>query len=80
MRDGRGAGGLLHLRQGRVMIPVLVGGDDRGQRPAADQGEQRVGLVSRIDQRQLARLGAAQQVGIVVHRADCDLGDGEAGR
>jgi hypothetical protein len=34
----------------------------------------------RVDERQLTGLRAAQQIGIVVHRADGNLGDGQAGQ
>ncbi len=36
----------------------------------ADQREDAVGLVGGVDQQLLARVDAAQQVGVVVHRAD----------
>src|SRR6185312_8420213 len=39
-----------------------------------------VGLVRRVDQHRGPGLGAAQQVGVVVHRPDRHLGHGQAGK
>ncbi len=54
VRDRAGAGALDHLAQRLPVVAVPVGGDDGGQRRVADQLEQPVGLVGRVDQQPLA--------------------------
>jgi NADPH:quinone reductase len=80
----RGMGGrpcpgcLLNGLQRRPVVPVLVRGDDPGQRGAADQPQQRVGVVRGVDQQQFPGARGPQQIGIVVDGPDRNLGDGEA--
>ena len=64
-----------------VVVPVLVGGDHGGQPGVADEGEQGLRLVGRVDEDLLAGAPAAQQVGVVGHLlVDRDLGDRQVRR
>jgi hypothetical protein len=69
-----------HLLQALPVVAVLVGGDDGADRLVGHQGEQAVGLGRGVDEHPVARLGAAQQVGVVVVRADRELVDLQAGQ
>ena len=80
VRDRRRACRLRHILERLPVVAVPVRGDDRGQRSVADQAKERLRLVRGVDQQQLAGVRAAEQVGIVVHGADGDLGDGQAGK
>jgi hypothetical protein len=56
------------------VVTVPVRGDDPDQRQVvADQLEQPPRLVGRVDEQALAGAVAAQEVGVVVHRAHSDL-------
>ena len=81
-RVGHGlrAGRLDDLRQRPVVVPVPVRGDDGAQVGVPDQGPQLVGFRGRVDQQRLPGGGAPQQVGVVRHLADGELGDGQAGQ
>ena len=59
------------------MVGVPVGGDDPRQTGVSDDRKQGGWLVGGVDQRLLAGDRAAQEVGVVRHRADRDLGDDE---
>jgi hypothetical protein len=59
---------------------MRVGGDDPGQTGVTDQRQQGVRLVGSVDERLLAGERAAQEVRVVGHRADRDLGDDEIAR
>src|SRR5690606_24400471 len=72
---GAGAGGGHHLGERLPVVPVPVGGDDGGDAVVADRAEQRAGVVGRVDQQLLVGGPATQQIGVVVHGADRDLGD-----
>ena len=78
--DDHRAGRRGHLGQRLPVVPVPVGGHDRAHRGVADEFQQPVRLVGRVDQHQRPGLGAAQQVGVVVHRPDRHLGHGQAGK
>jgi DNA-binding transcriptional ArsR family regulator len=78
MRDHHRTGAGLHLRQRLPVIGVPVRGHDGADRGIADHLHQPVRLVGRVDQQPLARADAAQQVGVVVHRAHRYLGHGQA--
>jgi hypothetical protein len=69
---------VLHLAERRVVIPVPMRGDDDPERHVTDEAQQRAGLVGRVNESELTGFCAAQHVGVVVHRADRDLGDGQA--
>ena len=75
MRDHLGTRHLDHLLQRLPVVAVLVGRDDRADRLVGDEREQPVGLRGGVDQHSVAGLGAAQQVGVVVERPDCQLSD-----
>jgi hypothetical protein len=81
MRDGPRSGSAGERTEGLPVIPVAVGGDDRSQigavRPVAQQVHQPLRVVGRVDQQCLAGAPADEQVGVVVHRPDGDLGDGQ---
>gem|GEM_PF-4978471 len=89
-RHGLGPGRLDDLGESLDMIVVTVGGDHSGQVPVpgstvasgngGDQLQQSGGIVGGIDEGLLAGGSAAQQVGIVRHRADGDLRDDQAAR
>ena len=68
------------LGQRAVVVPVPVRGDDGAQVGVADQLAQRLGLGGGVDQQRLAGRGVAQQVGVVGHVADRELGDREPGQ
>ena len=80
MRDGLGARRPLHLLQRAPVVVVLMRGDDRRERPAVDQFQVVAGSAAASMSASSPGLRAAQQIGIVVHRADGDLGDGQAGQ
>ena len=52
----------------------------RAELPAADELEQPVGLVGRVDQQQFARGRASQQVCVVIEGTHGDFCHGEAGQ
>ena len=60
---GAGAGRLDDLGQRLPVVAVAVGGDDGRDGVVADQMEQGLGLVGRVDQQLLAGGPAAQQIG-----------------
>ena len=62
------------------VVAVPVGRDDAKQTVLPDEVEQAQGLRGGIDQDLFARLPAAQQVRVVVHRADGQFGDDELGQ
>ena len=69
------------LGEGAVVVPVLVGGHDRGEAAVADQLEQPWCVVGGVDQDLLPGVGAAQQVAVVGHlRVDGELGHLEPAR
>jgi DNA-binding transcriptional ArsR family regulator/uncharacterized protein YndB with AHSA1/START domain len=76
--DHLGAGVPLYLGQRLPVIEVLVRGHDRADVDVADQLDQPVRLVGRVDQDRLTGGRAAQQVGVVVHGAHRYLGHGQA--
>jgi hypothetical protein len=63
------------------VVGVLVGGDDGAQGGAvvgvADEVGEAFGVGGGVDQQCLVGGAAHQQVGVVVHGADRDLGDGQ---
>src|SRR5690606_7312679 len=77
---GSGAGGLDDGGERLPVVPVPVGGHDGRDAVRADQLQQRLRLRGGVDQELLAGLAAAQQVGVVVHGADRDLGDHQVGQ
>lgn len=72
---GAGTGRADDVVQRLPVIAVAVGGDDGRDGVVADQPQQRLGLIGRVDQQLLVGGPTAQQIGVVVHRADRDLGD-----
>jgi DNA-binding transcriptional ArsR family regulator/uncharacterized protein YndB with AHSA1/START domain len=76
--DHHRAGPGLHLGQRLPVIGVPVRGDDRLDRRVPDHLDQPARFVGRVDEQALTRAGAAQQVGVVVHRAHGYLGHGQA--
>ncbi len=62
------------------MVTVTVARDHGREPSLADETQQRPGLVRGVDQELLAGCGASQQVGVVVHRAYRDLGNGQSGQ
>ncbi len=88
-RDGAGVVGVRHRsrRGGRDhrgqclhVVAVAVARHHRRKAAGTDEAQQRVGFVRGIDQELLACCGASQQVGVVVHRAYRDLGNGQSGQ
>ena len=57
------------------VVAVLVRGDDGRDAVVTDQPSRVARVVGRVDQELLVGGPAAQQIGVVVHRADRDLGD-----
>lgn len=72
---GAGAGGGHDLRERLPVVAVPVGGDDGRDAVVTDHAQQRPGVVRRVDQQLLVGGPAAQQVRVVLHGADRDLGD-----
>ena len=80
VRDLAGAELVGHRAEGLPVVVVAVRGDRGAQLSAAGRGDdlrQPVRLVRRVDQQRLSGRGAHQEVGVVVHRADRDLRDGQ---
>jgi hypothetical protein len=79
--DGVRAERAGHRAQGLPVVGVLVRGDDGAQRGPVGAGADQVGqafrVVGGVDQQRFVAGAAHQQVGVVVHRADRDLGDGQ---
>jgi len=73
-------GGPDHVGQGLPVVGVPVGGDHRGQPVRADEVEQALGLGRGVDQRLRAGAPTAQQVRVVVVRADRELADDQSGQ
>ncbi len=69
------AGGLDDRGERLPVVAVLMRGDDGRDAVVTDHAQQRVRVVRGVDQQLLVRGPAAQQIGVVVHRADRDLGD-----
>ena len=67
--------GVSHRGHRLDVVPVPVRLDDRADAEALADLEQRLVLVGRVDQHGVARAAAAQDVDVVVHRADDDLVD-----
>jgi hypothetical protein len=78
VRDGGRASGGLYLGERPPVVAVLVRRDDLLYLAVADHLQQSFRLGGRVDQERLAGARAPQQVGVVVHRADGDLRDGDA--
>ncbi|CAM5692850.1 hypothetical protein SALBM311S_11119 [Streptomyces alboniger] len=72
---GAGAGGRDDLGERLPVVAVPVRGDDGRDAVVTDRAEQGVRVVGGVDQQLLVGGPAAQQIGVVVHRADRDLGD-----
>ncbi len=81
---GVGAEGTCHRAERLPVVGVLVGGDDGAQGRArgvgADQVGDALGVVGGVDEQRIVGRGAHQQVGVVVHRADGQLGDAQTGQ
>ena len=78
VRDLPGAELVRHGAEGLPVVVVAVRGDRGAQLRTvrrADHLREAVRLVRRVDQQRLAGRGAHEQVGVVVHRSDRDLGD-----
>jgi hypothetical protein len=79
-RDGLGVGGLDHLAQRPVVVPVPMGGDHPGEPVRADRGEDPVRLVGGVDEQLLVGVPAPQHVDVVGHLAHGELGDHQVGQ
>ena len=78
-RDVDLVAGVAQLGHGLDVVPVAVGLEHRPDAELRAQVEQPVVLVGGVEQHRLARLGAPQDVHVVVDRADDDLVDLEPG-
>ena len=78
--DGPGARLGDHVLEAEPVILVAVGSDHSGQPSRPDELKQSVRLVRRVDEELLSGRLAPQQVCVVVHRSDRNLGDHEVGQ
>jgi hypothetical protein len=77
MCDGLGVREGDDVLEGVPVVVVLVRGDHCGDSGVTDEVEQPVGLVGRVDEELLTGCAAAQQIGVVVHRANGKLSDAQ---
>src|SRR5690606_35906551 len=68
--DSPRTGGPGHVGESAPVVPVAVGGDHPGQAVVADKFEQAVGFGSGVDEDRFPGPHTAQEVSVVVHRAD----------
>ena len=77
VRVDRRTGSFGDGRERSPMVVVTVGGDDRREAVGTDEIKQSLGLCRRVDQHLGTGVGAAEQIGVVVHLANGELADGQ---